>query len=313
MSDAAELDSAAYMNRVRSEIEAAAEALRHDDPELAERERDLRQAWIDVAPPGAAGDERELLLDRAEVLSVIDADAPLGTRRGARELKWGTRKLTYWYLRYVTDQVGAFSNVLVRLLRRLDERVTDLEHSLGLADTDDLIDAPSGPSAVVVDAVADLAPSSGSAIVLSCDDGAIVAALQRRGLATVGVDRDPAQVLRGVKTGLDLRTGDPVRYLSTLPTTSVEVVVLAGFIEDLIPAAVWNQIADAREVLAPGGLLVIAASDPAQRSAVERDLRFGRGVAPETWRHLLARAGADTEVHPVDDPAHALIVTARFA
>jgi len=56
VTDPSNLDAAAYIALARAEIEADAERLRRQDPELARRERELERAWVDVAPPGAAGE-----------------------------------------------------------------------------------------------------------------------------------------------------------------------------------------------------------------------------------------------------------------
>ena len=67
----------------------------------------------------------------------------------------------------------------------------------------------------------------------------------------------------------------------------------------------------------PSGFLgwdwVVQNGDPANRNAVERDLRAGRGLAPATWAHLLERAGFDVEITPVDnDPRIDSIVVGRL-
>ena len=311
MTDPSEPDPAAYITRVRAEIEADAETLRRQDPELARRERDLERAWVDVAPPGAAGEQRELLLDRADRLAMIDVDAPIGSRPGVRHVKGAIRKGTYWYLRYVTDQVNALTNVLVRLLRRLDDRLSEVEGTLGLGDNEQLIDATDQPTAAVADAVGQLVTDPRRALVLGCGDGPVVAALSAAGGSVVGIDRDPLRILDGVKDGLDLRAGDPARHLETLADDTLDTVVLSGFIEDLGAAAAWSVVASAWRVVAQGGAVIVIAGDPARRPPVERDLRAGRGLAPVTWAHLLERAGFEVAEHPVDDPHHDIVVVGR--
>ena len=311
VTDPSNLDAAAYIALARAEIEADAERLRRQDPELARRERELERAWVDVAPPGAAGEQRELLLDRAERLSMIDVDAPIGSRPGVRHVKGAIRKGTYWYLRYVTDQMNALTNVLVRLLRRLDDRLTEVEGTFGLGDADALIDPPAQPSRAVSEAIATVV-NEGPAVVLSCGEGSVVAALQDRGLSVVGVDRDPLRILEGVKSGLDLRVGDPRRHLGDLAEHSIRTLVLVGFVEDLSPAAAWNLVMEARTAVSAGGVVVVVASDPAEREPVERDLRQGRGLAPVTWAHLLERAGAETQQLEVNDPRYRTVVSGRF-
>ena len=122
------------ISRVRAEIEAEAEDRRRTDPDMARIERDIERAWADVAPVGATGRESEQLLDRVDRLATIDADVPIGSRRGLRAVKWAIRKSLYWYLRYMADQINAVASVGVRLLRHLDGRVSALEDASPLVD-----------------------------------------------------------------------------------------------------------------------------------------------------------------------------------
>ncbi len=289
------------INRIRAEIEADAETRRRQDPELARLERDIERAWIDVAPPGAAGDDPgELLLDRADRLALIDVDAPIGERRGVREVKGAIRKATYWYLRYVTDQMNAFSGVLTRLLRRMNERLDHVEHVVGIyRDDRELLDPPDAPSPATSAAIA-REVGSGRTVVLSCGDGEVVAALDEAGGSAYGVDRDAVALLPGVERGLDLRTGDPRTHLVELETGSVDGLVLAGFVETLPVAMLVDLIDISLDRLAVGGRVVVAVADPGNRSPIEAELRQGRGISPETWAHLLERRGAAVSL--VDSP-----------
>ncbi|MEM8706711.1 MAG: hypothetical protein AAGE98_09660 [Actinomycetota bacterium] len=305
-------DAAAYIARVRAEIEADAERRRRQEPEIQRREREIERAWIDVAPPGAAGEQGELLLDRAERLSMIDVDAPLGAKPGVRHVKGTIRKATYWYLRYVTDQVNALSNVLVRLVRRLDERVSAVEAAVGTGALDALIDPVPEPGSAVATAVAAIVPADGPVFVGAARSGVLVRPIHDRGQSVHGVDHDPLVSLPGVRDGLDLRAGDPVDHLDDLEAGSLSGIVLAGFVEDVGPTAAWSLIASATRALAPTGAVVVVTGDPADREPVERDLRQGRGLAPETWAHLIGRAGFDVDTVAVDgDDRIGVIVVGR--
>jgi hypothetical protein len=289
------------INRIRAEIEAEAETRRRQDPELARLERDIERAWVDVAPPGAAGDDPgELLLDRADRLALIDVDAPIGERRGVREVKGAIRKATYWYLRYVTDQMNAFSGVLTRLLRRMNERLDHVEHVVGIyRDDRDLLDPPDAPSSATSATIAqEMGP--GRTVVLSCGNGEVVAALDEVGGTAYGVDRDAVALLPGVERGLDLRTGDPQAHLVELETGSIDGLVLAGFVETLPVSMLVDLIDTALDRLAAGGRVVVAVADPGNRSPIESELRHGRGISPETWAYLLERRGAVISL--VDSP-----------
>ncbi|MFQ5556596.1 MAG: hypothetical protein ACE5GB_03680, partial [Acidimicrobiales bacterium] len=203
-------DPLALARRVQAEVEAEAAALRRRDPELAARERELARVWAEVAPPGATGDERTLLLDRLEQLAHVDVDVATGSKAGVSQVKRTIRKLLYWYLRYLADQINAVHGVLVRLLRRFDGRLDRVEHALDL-DRIDLIDPAPGPGSEAAKVIAELF-DTGPVAVLSCADGSVVAALQGRAPA-YGVDGDAERVVVGARAGLDLRPGDPAEHL----------------------------------------------------------------------------------------------------
>lgn len=304
-------DDPAFIHRVRAEIEAEAESRRRRDPEIRRLERDIERAWIEVTPPGAAGDQRDLLLDRADRLSMIDVDAPLGTRRGVRQVKGTVRKATYWYLRYVSDQLNAFNNVIARLLRRLDQRLADVESVLHIGD-DILVDPTPGPGAEVADLIAaTVALDGGRAIVASCGEGSVVDALSRRGVAAYGIDHNAHAILEGVRAGFDLRTGDPIAHVAELPDHDLDAVVLAGVVETLPAPALWQLVDQCRRVVVSGGLVVVATADPAHRDTVHRELLAGRGVSAPTWQHLLERAGFVVELVATPDARIPQLVVAR--
>lgn len=306
-------DSQAYINRVRAEIEAEAETRRRRDPELQRQEREIERAWIEVAPPGAAGSQGELLLDRADRLSMIDVDAPLGTKPGIRQLKGSIRKGVYWYLRYVTDQVNALNNVLTRLLRRFDERISSLEDAAAVADVGGLVDPVPEPDGAVADTVASiLADHAGRVVVLGCGSGVLVRPLHDAGVAVHGVDVDALAILPGVRSGLDLRAGEPASHLAAARAGEFGAVVAAGFVEDLGPAAAQRVVEQA--IAAVGnGTVVIATGDPADRDVIDRELRVGRGLSPATWAYLFGRTGATVDLVETADPRLRTLVVARPA
>lgn len=313
VTDANATDPQAYINRVRAEIEAEAETRRRRDPELQRQEREIERAWIEVAPPGAAGSQGELLLDRADRLAMIDVDAPLGTKPGIRHVKGAIRKGAYWYLRYVTDQVNALNNVLTRLLRRFDDRISALEDAAALGDSGELVDPVPEPGPAVAASVATvLAGQPGRAVVLGCGGGALVRPLHDGGAAVHGVDVDALAILPGVRDGLDLRTDDPAAHLAAARPGEFGAVVAAGFVEDLGPAAAQRVVEHAISA-AGDGTVVLVTADPADRDVVERDLRAGRGLAPATWAHLFERAGASVELVDTVDPRVRTLVVARLS
>ena len=307
-------EPSAFVAMVRAEIEAEAEMRRRRDPELRRLEREIERAWVEVAPPGATGDQRELLLDRADRLAMIDVDVPLGDRRGVRQMKGAIRKGTYWYLRYVSDQLNALNNVITRLLRRLDGRLSDVESALQLGSNRELLSAPPQPSPDVAAAVAAIfsAAEARRVAVVSAGGGEVVAALHAAGIRCYGIETDPLLALKGVQLGLDLRAGSPFEHLAELNDGEIDGLVLTGEVENMAIAALWRTIGHARRVVASGGTVVVAAADPAHRETVERELRAGRGISSESWCHLFSRTGSDTEIVPSFDVRIPSLVVARI-
>ena len=307
-------DPIAYARRVQAEVEAAAAVRRRREPALARLEREIERTWAGVAPPGAVGEQDELLLDRAERLAYVDVDVDVGTRRGVSQVKRSIRKLVYWYLRYLADQLSVLHNVLVRLLRRVDERLDAVEDALDISTgRSHLIDPPPDLGPAAAGAIASqFSGSDGPVAVLSCSRGETVAALTAAGLTVHGVDPDAEQIVDGSGNGLDLRPADPAAHLSAVGEGSLAGIVLRGFVEDLAVSALARLADQAGAALGPGGRVVVAVADPGTRTTVERELRAGRGVAPETWAHLLERSGFDCRIEPVDDERVPRIVVATL-
>lgn len=305
-------DPIAYARRLQAEVEAAAAVRRRREPELARLERDIERAWSGVAPPGAVGEQNELLLDRAERLSYIDVDVDVGDRRGVSQVKRSIRKLIYWYLRYVADQLSVLHNVMVRLLRRVDDRLDAIEDALDISVGGGGLGDPTpdvGP--VAARSIAEhMAGSPGPVAVVSCAEGATVAALTAAGITAYGVDVDAERIVTGSGEGLDLRPTDPIAHLGGLESGALGGVVLRGVAEELALAALKRLVDSAAVAIASGGRLVVAVDDPATRDVVDRELRAGRGVSPETWAHIVERCGFAGETVPVDDDRISRIVVA---
>lgn len=308
-------DARRFARRIQSEVEADAERRRREDPLLAREEREIERIWAQIAPPGAVGSREELLLDRVERLSMIDVDAPLGERPGVRQVKGAIRKGTYWYLRYMSDQLNALHNVQSRLLRRLDERVLRLEGAAGLGSMlDDLLGPPSAPGAAVgTRAAGVLADQTGPVLVASSGSGDAVAALTAAGVRAYGVDGDAEVVVRGVDAGLDLRVADPRVELQATEAGSLGGLVLGGFASRLMVAEIVEALDEAARVLGPEGVLVVAVDDPAARTGPHAELVAGLGVSPAAWALLAARHAVDVVEIEVDGGEVTRLVVARMS
>lgn len=310
------------LGRVSAEIEAEAEKRRRQDKAIAQLERDIEQAWVDMAPskaaPQAVGDNGHLL-DQAANLAAIDPQAPTGSRRGLRSVKWLIRKLSYWYVRFLTDQFNVFAGVLIRHLRNLETRLGRLEDSAGQPGGDPVpagfgvLDDPPEPSSAVVSHVAGFAGSE-PCLVLSSGEGAIVEAIARQGIRTHGVEQDPDRVLAGLRRRIDIRTGDVLAHLFGSDDEEFGTIVLTGIVETLPLGNLLGMVDQASRKLKKTGRIIVAVADPATRGRVESELGPGLGISAVTWRHLLERAGFDARLEPCPDSRIAeLVVAQRFA
>ncbi len=301
-------DPLACARRLQAEIEAEAATLRRDRPELARLEREAGRQWEAIAQLGDDGEPSQRLLRLAGRMAYVDADVPLGTRSGVRQVKGAVRRLVHWYLRHLADQLNGWHDVVVRWMNRTDERVRAAEEALGLAPLSvpggdgadnaggmgfpDMIGAPPDLPAAAADEIAAAMDRPGGPVaVLGCAEGAIPAAFDRAGVPAYGVDRDPERIAAGVRDGLDLRRDDPLSHLRGLAGGDLAGAVLAGFVEDLTVGAAWAATAAVTGAVRVPGTVAVVAADPAARDPVQRDLRAGRGLAPATWAHLLERAG----------------------
>lgn len=302
--------------RISATIEAEAEKQRREDGTIAQLEHKIEQTWADIAPSKAVVDGDGHLLDQTASLAALDPQVPIGSRRGLRGVKWLVRKLTYWYIRFLTDQFNVFAGMLIRHLRSLESRLGHLEaataqpvdHSDSTAS--DCLDDPPEPSPAVASRVADVA-GLGPCLVLSGGDGTIVKAIADRGILTRGVEHDPDRVLEGLRRQVDIRPGDAAAYLTSADDEGFSTIVLTGFVEKLPLRDLLGVIDQARRKLKKAGRIIVAVADPAHRSRVELELGSGLGVSPVTWRHLLERAGFDTHLEPCSDSRITEIVVAH--
>jgi hypothetical protein len=161
---------------------------------------------------------------------------------------------------------------------------------------------------------------AGTVLVGESDDGTLVAALGRRGLATLGVDPSGDAVWRTSEPGSAAgRTvlGDVLTVLRAAEDRSLAATVLVGWVDRQAVADDCEAVTVAARRTAPGGAVAVLATAQdvwdADLAPPARDLLPGRPLHPETWRLLLERAGlADVIVHRrPDGGAHAVVGWAR--
>ena len=305
--------------RVSAEIEAEADNRRRQDREIALLELEIEQAWADLSPSETYSEvvsQDGHLLDQTASLATLDPQVPIGSRRGLRGIKWAIRKLTYWYVRFLTDQFNLFAGVLIRHLRNLEARIGRLETAGGLHIDQSVpaglgfLEDPPDPSPAVVAQVAGLA-GLGPCLVLSAGQGTLVEAIGDRGIPTHGVEQDPDRVFTGLSRRIDIQTGDVLAHLVGSEDREFGTIVLTGMVENLPLKDLIGMINQASLKLKSTGRIIVAVADPATRGQVESELGSGLGISPITWRHLLERVGFDARLEPCADSRINQIVVAH--
>jgi len=97
---------------------------------------------------------------------------------------------------------------------------------------------------------------------LGCGRGELLLMLRDAGVATEGVEGDPALVQAARRRGLAVVEGDALDVLRGRADASAGAITAFHLAEHLEPATLLVVLAEARRVLRPGGLLLIESPDP---------------------------------------------------
>jgi hypothetical protein len=274
-------------------------------------ERDLDLIFARFAPASTSGDDFEGVLAAADRSSFVNVDVPTASRIPAVSyVKRVLRKLMSWYLRYLAQQVSAFSSSAVAALRVLGRRVDALEAASPSADPRvrhegrhvGLTVDPKPFLNVIESHVSDV--NGSRVLVAEAGDGVVLRRLLDAGIDAYGLD--PAGTI-GVAGGarMDVRPEETLDHLRNVADGALGGLVLCGAV-DRLPVGAQLELADrAADVLADGGRLVIVSASPSAWSRgldpVDADLAPGRPLHAETWVHLLTSRGF-TDLCRTDGP-----------
>ena len=137
---------------------------------------------------------------------------------------------------------------------------------------------------------------------LGCGRGEFLTLLRDRGIPARGIDANPemAEVCRA--SGLDVRHGDALTYLVSLPDDSLGGLVALQVVEHLEPEYLVRLVETAHAKLRPGSLIVLetinAACWVAFFESYIRDITHVRPLHPDTLKFLVVAAGFEhVDVH----------------
>jgi SAM-dependent methyltransferase len=295
------IDADELMAEITAEVRSRREA--GDLP--ADFERDLDLAFARFAPAGAMGDDLESVAVRAEQAAFLDlATPPMTGPPGIPYVKRVLRKLMFFYVHHIAEQITTLALVLTRGLRVLGKRVDRLERVVPGTGSGAGLAPPALPDLKawerqLLDALGDV---RGRVLHAGCGDGAIVAALRGSGVDAYGVEPAPGAAGSAEAAGLELRPVDSLDHLRVVGAGALGGLVLTGCVDRSIPAFQRELAELAASRLAAGGRLALVGTGPVawERTVgpVAADLAPGRPLHPETWVALLEAAGfSGLEIH----------------
>jgi SAM-dependent methyltransferase len=294
-------DDPVDVRAVMAEIERDARARRRVGAVPIDYEHELDALFESIAPVGARFDSVEAVLGQSERIAGFNVAAPTESRLpGGAFVKRGVQRAVGWQFHFFASQVQALSYSVLRALRLLTERVVELERRLPVTDSrgrelhgakgefDDLSAWHSR--------VAEWCEGSAERVLHGeSGTGALVVALNEKGIDAYGVDpHDDAGSLADA-AGVETRTIGVLEHLGALPEASLGALVLTACVDLFALGDQLELATQAVRVLAPGGRLVVIGTHPRawalRGDPVQTDLTFGRPLHPETWMHILGEAG----------------------
>ena len=279
--------------RLLAEIDAEVQRKRDSGELPPDLERELDLVFARYAPVHVLAADFERVVERAEQLTFIDPLAPVesGTP-GVGFVKRVLRKLVLWMLRFITQQVSGFAEVVVRAISLLGRRVDAIEQVLPIL-TPPL---PSMAAASIPDAghwSAELpgliGAVSGRVLVAESRDGSLVVALDQAGIDVYGVEPAPTG------SAVEVRAERALDHLRSVRDGALGGVVLAGCTDDLALAGKAQLVAESLRALRAGGTLAVIGRDPrvwaSQVGPIRADLAAGRPLSAQTWAQLVTERG----------------------
>ncbi len=271
-----------------------------------------------------SGDSLSGVLGQADRAVIIDVDPPTAGRFPAGPVKKSVRKLTFWYMQYVANQVTSFGSATVRSLRMLDRRVAIVEQSTpgaspAIATALDAIDPVPIPDATADVIVEHLRGVKGRVLHTECGAGDLLRRLTDAGLDVYGAEPRRRLLAGALRDGLEIRPERAADHLAAMLPAALSAVVLSGV--DTKPTGAQVYLADlVARAIAPGGCLVVLGSQPEAWAAsvpvVVADLAPGRPLHAETWAALLGGKGFEVTatldvVAAPEVPGYAIVARRR--
>jgi hypothetical protein len=315
---------ATYFESVVREIEAEAQrrSASGEYPRALLRSLDEEfRRWI---PDASLENGIEDTIRGVEAAAYVDPAVPVDSRSPVgRYVKWGVRRLTYFYHRHIAQQITALGIHITRPLRLLDASVKNVDRRLSALE--DRLDVGATARAELIAGISTFPISADFREVLASH----LATAPGRVLFGDQIDPDLFQFLRtsgvdtyGVTSSIersdlvDVRQETLIEHLGHLEDQSLGGFVLCG----LTGRASLNEQLRALRLLllrskpeARVAVIVVHTETwSARLGPVAADLLDGRPLHPETWTHLLLREHA-LEVTAIESSdSESTLITAKL-
>jgi SAM-dependent methyltransferase len=130
---------------------------------------------------------------------------------------------------------------------------------------------------------------------LGCGRGEFLALLRERGIRSHGLDSNRGMVETCLAGGLDVREGDALAYLRSIPDTSLGGLIAVQVVEHFQPEYLAQCLDTAHQKLRPGSKLVLETVNPACWyaffEAYIRDFTHAWPLHPDTLKFLVVASG----------------------
>jgi SAM-dependent methyltransferase len=130
---------------------------------------------------------------------------------------------------------------------------------------------------------------------LGCGRGELLALLKEHGISARGLDLNHEMVETCLARGLDVREGDAIAHLESLPDASLGGLIALQVVEHFAPAYLVRFLDVAFHKLRPGARIVLETLNPscwvAFFEAYIRDITHAWPLHPETLKYLVVASG----------------------
>ncbi len=269
---------------------------------------EILQAYFDLAPGNNPDEDLMRAIKQAEEASVINSLPPLEShKKSAKLAKTAIAKVIAWYMNHLGRQLQQMGLANNKVNIMLAERINLLRRSNEISLDPQLVLAAPGAAPISLEPWYDkvgqvIATSVGRIEILGVVEGNFLSALRLPLERTRIVDAYELEAEGSSNLQDIFWAQDPFAHLRSLGSSTLDVLVLSRYIEDLTSGEIVETLRQAKSKLAPGGTLLVAVRSIASKGSINPSIRGQlKGVVPisiETWLYIIESLGfCEISVH----------------